>query len=148
LKIGIVGYNLSTTTALIYDSGDAKFSMTNLATIGAAIAAILHKPEQTANKYIPISSFSTSQNEILAALEKSTGKKWTIERTTAAQSILTGQEKLSRGDFSGALDIIKGIVSGGPVTGADLGASKELANELLGLPQETVAESVEKVVKG
>jgi len=148
LKIGILGYNLSTTTALIYDSGDAKFSMTNLATIGAAIAAILHKPEQTANKYIPISSFSTSQNEILAALEKSTGKKWTIERTTAAQSILTGQEKLSRGDFSGALDIIKGIVTGGPVTGADLGASKELANELLGLPQETVAESVEKVVKG
>jgi hypothetical protein len=133
---------------LIYDSGDTKFSATNLATIGAAIAAVLHKPEETANKYIRISSFSTSQNEILTVLEKVTGKKWTIERTTAAESILTGQEKLAKGDASGLMDIVNGIVLGGPVTGGDLGASKELSNGLLGLPKETVEETVERIVKG
>jgi len=130
---GIMGFDLSTSTALIFDSGDAKFSVTNLETIGTAVAAILRKPEETANKYIYISSFSISQNEILAALEKLTGKKWTIERTTAAKSILTGQEELGRGEFIGAFDIVKGIVAGSPITG---------------LPKETLEESVEKFVKG
>jgi hypothetical protein len=142
-----MGFNLSKTTALLYDSGDAKFSATNLATIGAAVAAILHKPEQTANKYIYISSFTTSQNEVLAALEKVTGKKWGIRHATTAESIKTGQDKISMGDDMGALDLIQGFVYGTD-TGTNLGAHNELANDLLELPKETVEESVERVAKG
>jgi len=146
LRKGFTGFNLSTCTALIYDSGDTKFSTTNLATIGAAVAAILRKPEETANKHVYISSFTTSQNEVLAALEKVTGEKWTIEHSTAAEVTQTGQEKLAMGDFSGALDIIKGLLYGKD-TGANLSVHHKLANDLLELPKETVEETVERIVK-
>jgi hypothetical protein len=141
-----LGFNLDSCTALIYDSGDARFSATTLLTIGAAIVAILHKPEETTNQYIYIASFTTTQNEVLAALEKATGKKWQVEHSTAMETRRIGQEKVGKGDFSGMENIVVSLVYGGDSV-SDLESSRKLANDLLGLPKETVEETVEKIVK-
>jgi len=141
-----LGFNLDSCTALIYDSGDARFSATTLPTIGAAIVAILHKPEETTNQYIYIASFTTTQNEVLAALEKATGKKWQVEHSTAMETRRIGQEKVGKGDFSGMENIVVSLVYGGDSV-SDLESSRKLANDLLGLPKETVEETVEKIVK-
>lgn len=77
IKVGFLGQNLSAHKATIYDSGDARFSTTTLPTIGVAIAGTLRNPEKTANQEPFISSLETTSNEILAELEKATGKSGT-----------------------------------------------------------------------
>ena len=36
----------------------------------------MQNPEITENQYIYVESFTVTQNEVLGALEKTTGKKW------------------------------------------------------------------------
>ncbi|KAH7050314.1 hypothetical protein B0J12DRAFT_753879 [Macrophomina phaseolina] len=82
LERGALGFDLKTRTATIIDSGNEAFSTTNLATIGQAVASILHHPEQTANRMVKISSFKTTQNEVLQLLQAESGEKWQVKNTT------------------------------------------------------------------
>ena len=147
LKVGFLGFDLQNYTAAIWDSGNIKFSVTNLSTIGKAVASILLHASETANKYIYINSFTTTQNEILAALEKATGKKWKIEHKVTDEQVRIGQEKVAKGDFGGFVGLILGSLYREEAWG-DFEKRRELANGLLGLPDEGLEESVEKIVKG
>lgn len=51
MKANLLGIDLVAKKATIVDSGDEPFSATNLDPIGKAVASILKKPEDTANKY-------------------------------------------------------------------------------------------------
>lgn len=142
---GFLGYDLPGHKAIIYGSGDVRFSSTTLSTIGAAVAGVLRKPEETANRYIFIYSSTTTGNELLAALEKATGKKWDVEHKTIEETIKTGREKVSKNDFSGMAELIVASIFGGN-PGSDFTADQQLANKLLGLPEETLDEIVAKIV--
>ena len=52
MKASLLGIDLAAKKATIVDSGDERFSTTNLALIGQAVAGILKKPEETKNKYL------------------------------------------------------------------------------------------------
>jgi len=142
-----MGYDLKEHKATIFNNGNDAWSTTTLATIGLAVKNAMLIPEETANKYMFIDSFTVSQNQVLASLEKATGKKWEVAHVDAEEEKEIGLEKMSKGDFSGAMELIRYIncVDG---HGGNYALYEESANELLSLPKEILDEVVEEIVKG
>jgi len=144
LRSGFLGINPKANTATIYDDGNARWSTTNIATISRALISILQNPSTTSNEYVYISSFTTSQNEVLAAAEKISGIKYQVEKGTSQGLIESGNAKLKEGDLSGIGDLIRANLYGG--NGNDW--EKEKFNSKLGLKGEkSLEESVEVVIK-
>jgi hypothetical protein len=103
-------------------------------------------PEKTANKYMFIDSFTVSQNQVLASLEKATCEKWEVKHVDAEEEKKIGLEKMSKGDFSGAISLLQYIscVDG---HGANYLQYEESADELLSLPKENLDDVVAELVK-
>jgi hypothetical protein len=141
---GSFGLNIPSKTATIYDSGNEPFTATNLPTIGFAIASVLQHPAETANKYIDIASFRTSQNELLKIAEEETGTKWTVNRVSTEGITEAADAKLAKFDYSAFSDYLKvyEFRDGEGQSPKD----EELANGLLGLPREDVRESLKKAL--
>ncbi|KAF7913053.1 uncharacterized protein EAF01_002074 [Botrytis porri] len=134
-------------TAIIYNEGKDAYSTTTIASIGTALKNKLLHPEETANKHLFISSFHVSQNQILASLKRTTGKKWDVTYVDAEEQKKIGMEKMAKGDFSGAMGLIRYTNSvkghGGYYAGYE-----EMSNELLGVQGEDLDEVVREIVKG
>ena len=141
-----MGYNLKERKVTILNDGNDTWSTSTLATIGQAVKNALLIPEQTANKYLFIDSFTVSQNQVLASFEKATGTKWEVTHVDAEEQKKSGFEKMSKGDFSGAMSLIRYIncVSG---HGGNYIEYQESANELLSLPKRTLDEVVAEILK-
>ncbi|KAL9598544.1 MAG: hypothetical protein Q9219_004446 [cf. Caloplaca sp. 3 TL-2023] len=144
---GFLGFDIKSNTATIYDAGEAPVNMTTLSTVGQSVVSILQHPAETANRYVYIQSTRGTQNQILAALEKSTSKQWTVKKRESAEARQTGGAKLGKGDMSGIPDlIVGGILKGEPAANYDV--TRQLDNGLLGLKEESLEDLVDKVVKG
>ncbi|KAL4972638.1 hypothetical protein BDW66DRAFT_169436 [Aspergillus desertorum] len=144
---GFLGYDIRSHTATIWDDGNKKFTFTNQKQLRRALVSILRHPGATANQYLYISSVETSQNEIRAALEKATESSWTTRRTTTDAEVSDATAKLQKGDFSGALTLVRATVYGDiPGLGSNYAKDRVLANGLLGLEEESVEETVKRVV--
>ncbi|KAM0257006.1 hypothetical protein ACHAQJ_004599 [Trichoderma viride] len=147
LSNGFLEYDLTNKTATIWDDGDRKFTLTNEKDLGVAVTSILKKPEETANKYLFISSVETTQNEILAALEEATCAKWVTNNTTTKAQIDTTLQKLGAGDFSGAFALVRATVfSTTPGLKSNYAKDQTLSNDLLGLKPTNVTETVKRIV--
>jgi hypothetical protein len=147
LQFGLVGFNINTKEALILDRGNKAFSVSNLSQIGNAVVAVLSKPEETANQFLYVHSFTATQNEILAELEKGTGEQWKVMESTTEASKIAGEPLFAEGDFSGLLLLLK-VITLGEGYGSDFTKDAVLGNEKLGLPKQDLASSVAAVVAG
>ncbi|PNP48014.1 hypothetical protein TGAMA5MH_00837 [Trichoderma gamsii] len=81
LPQGNFGFDLKAGKATIWDGGNASFSAANLDDISAAIVKVVTDPsarERYKNQHVYVSSVQTTQNEILAAAEEVTGKKFEV----------------------------------------------------------------------
>lgn len=142
--MGSLGFSLKDKKATIFDSGNEPFTGSNLPFIGSAIAAILKNPEITANKYIEIASFITTQNEILKLLEEESGAKWEVEHKKTEDSQRIADEKLAKGDYSSFGDYLKVyLFADGKGQSAKEG---DLANKELGLPKDDLKETIKAVL--
>jgi hypothetical protein len=75
--------NLKEGTAAIWDGGNTVFSAANMDDISAGIIQLITDPvvrEKFANQIVYVSSVQTTQNEVLAAAEAVTGKKFKVEQ--------------------------------------------------------------------
>ncbi|KAF5869885.1 putative isoflavone reductase family protein [Botrytis fragariae] len=142
-----MGFDLREHKAIIYNEGKDAYSTTTIASIGTALKNALLHPEETANKHLFISSFHVSQNQILASLEKATDKKWDVTYVDAEEQKKIGMEKMERGDFSGAMGLIRYInsVKG---HGGDYAEYEDMSNELLGVQGEDLDNIVRGIVEG
>jgi nucleoside-diphosphate-sugar epimerase len=133
-----------TKTAIIWDSGSNPATCTNLSTVAAAVIATLTTAEVgTRDRLLNIQSFKASPNDIVEALEKATGEKWIIEKTTTKEQLALAQECLEKGDFLPALyRWIRTFVF------SERATLPNIENELLGLPKEDLQTTVEKIIKG
>ncbi|KAG0648086.1 Bifunctional pinoresinol-lariciresinol reductase 2 [Hyphodiscus hymeniophilus] len=138
LKVGSLGFSLREKTAIIFDSGNEPFNGTNVGTIGLAIASILQHPAKTANRYLNIASFTTTQNTLLKILEEETGEEWTVTHLKTDDSFKSAEEKLAKGDYSAFGDYLKPHLYGDGKGHANV----PLANEELGLPKEDLRETI------
>ncbi|KAF2629697.1 NAD(P)-binding protein [Macroventuria anomochaeta] len=140
LKVGFLGLDQKNKTATVIDSGNATFSTSNLSFIGEAVVKTLENAEATKNQYVYVSEFQISQNELLAAAEKVTGEKFTVNKVSAKDHIAKGNELLQKGDFHGIGPLIQSITFGDDKLG-DLKPSG-LWNDKLGLKQESLEDSI------
>ncbi|KAF5244797.1 hypothetical protein FANTH_7621 [Fusarium anthophilum] len=140
LSFGLIGFDKSTKSVRIVDSGNERFFTTNVPFIGKAVAAVLTHPEETANKYLTIASFTTTQNEVLELIERETGEKWTKTLVTPAELNKTGYEKLSKGEFMAVADFLLAFNFGDG--GNHAVEPKDLANNLLEIGLEELAVAV------
>lgn len=122
--------------------------MTNEKELGQAVVSVLLHPQETKNQYLYVASVETTQNKVLAALEETSGEKWTVVKTTTDTQVAEAFKKLSTGDFSGALALVRSTVFGN-TQGLHANYAKEenLANDILGLKLEDVKDVVKRVVK-
>lgn len=148
MKAGILGFNRKEHLVTIWDDGNTPASFTNTATIGRAVVSILQHPEETANRYIHIASFTTTQNEVLKELKAHSTVEWKTTSTTTDEQISTGQQLVAKGDFNGMLMLVQAAAFGSkPGLKANYEKDEELWNEKLCLPKESLEDTVRKVLE-
>ncbi|WWC62396.1 uncharacterized protein I303_104992 [Kwoniella dejecticola CBS 10117] len=81
---GEMGFDMEAQTAKIWDGGDVKICASSLPFIGNAVVQI-------------IKQISTSPHRLATRLERETGTKWLIERTTVEAENKRGMEDLKNG---------------------------------------------------
>ena len=152
------GINIKDKTATLYDEGTVKFSTTTLPTVGKAVASLLALPVESStgpalsnykNKFVYISSFYTSQREILDAVETATGttdSNWKIEKKSVQEHIDDGWKRFQVGDFLAIANVIYGYHFKEGM-GGDFVATKGTATEILGLPKEDIVKVTRGVVE-
>ena len=147
-----MGWDVPNGKATIFDGGDVEFEATNVPQIGRAIAAAL-SPEhvnETANQYVYINSFTLTQNKVLAVLEKVTGQKLEVKRTTVEQLYTENQEKLreSPDDGFARMMLVQACLygKGGVNNFSSYDDGRGLWNKRLGLPQEDLEESLSGIL--
>jgi len=102
MKVGFLGFDFKTKTANLWDEGAQRFPTTNTTDIGRAIVTLLSDPtarEKSRNKLVYIYDYLTSQKEILAAVEKATGEKWTVNHVESGPVIKNAIAGLQAGDW-------------------------------------------------
>jgi uncharacterized protein YbjT (DUF2867 family) len=118
----------------IWDDGEGYFSCTTLEDTASAVVNALKKSAETANKLLLISNFATTQNELFAAIEELSGKKFERSYVKTDELVADAHKRLANGDIYAAFDTIET----GFVTGRYSGHLEEegpLANDLLGVPK-------------
>lgn len=152
----VFGIDIPGRKATIYDSGNEPTTPTTMPQIGRAVAAILQRPDETANTYLAVTSFVTSQNELLRLVEEEVtaanadGKpvKFDVTRVSAKDTAEAGRKSLAAGNVFGAFyDLLAAF---NYEDGANRATTAEQsANKLLGLEEEDVRAAVRaKVAAG
>jgi len=148
LKIpGFGGWDLGARTVTIYDGGDIPYEATTLDQVGRAIAKSLKHPEHTRNEFVYVNSFTVTQNEVLKAVERITGEKFTVSQSTVEDLWQGGAAQLKEGQPLGLLAMIAGTIYGKGGL-ANYSGTKGLWNKKIGLAQEKLDEVLENLVAG
>ena len=158
LKNGWFGIDIPARKATLYDDGTNPFVTTSVPQVGRAVARLLSLPVHSSssepsladykNKYLYINSFSVSQTDILASVQRATGTKeadWSVTHKPVEQFIDEGKQKVAKGDFWGMVGVLYGSVFTRGL--ADQYHGREGANQRLGLEEEDLDEVVSRVVK-
>lgn len=145
---GAGGWNVPARTAVIWDGGDIPFEATNLTQTGNAVVATLKKPELSKNQSIYVNSFTTTQNEVLRALEKAVGEKFQVTNASVEETWKAGMEKAAGGGEGQRDGVIATIHAGyyGKGNINHYSATRGLWNERLGLPKEDLDESIREIL--
>ena len=143
---GLLGWDIPAGRATIYDSGDQPYEATNVLQIGRAVAGILKHAEETKNKYIYVNSFTLTQNRVLAVLEKASGKKFEVTRVTTKDTREEALRKAASENMAALLQGATAVIYGyGGLN--NFSGNRKLANDMLGLPKESLEETIEEVIR-
>ncbi|KAI9694358.1 MAG: hypothetical protein M1820_009006 [Bogoriella megaspora] len=107
-----ISMNLKNRKATIWDAGDVPFAASTLDLIGRTILKLLTDPaayEASRNKYIYTASATTTQSEVLRAVEKVTGTKFNIEKVDGQKTLVESRRKVANGDKSATLVLLQTI---------------------------------------
>ncbi|ROW07568.1 hypothetical protein VPNG_06842 [Cytospora leucostoma] len=146
INSGFVGFDLENHTATIWDDGSQEFSSTPRANVANAVVGVLKNPDITANQYVYISSFETSTHEILLALEKAQGSKYTVKHVKTEDEVEDGKAKLASGDAMKAGKLVL-VASFLPGHGNNFAKEERLWNDALGVPRENLDAVMARIVQ-
>jgi len=99
LNVGFLGFNLKTHEATLWDDGKHLAVFTAVKDIASFTAAALRHHEISSNKYLRFAGFVATQQQILQALEKIGGNKWTTKSVPIADVLKHAQEAFEKKDF-------------------------------------------------
>jgi nucleoside-diphosphate-sugar epimerase len=139
---GLLKFDVRARKAYVLDGGNIKFSASNLDFIGKAVIKILEKPKETENKLLYVHSHYVTQLEVLEALEKVTGDKFQRIDQDSEEELRVVRPKMLDGDDEAREEVVAvwGVVA------SDWKGKKGFANTLLGLQEEGLEETIQKVV--
>ena len=143
---GLMGWDIYSQKATIFDSGDQPYEATNLPQIAKAVVSTLRHPAETRNRYVFVRSFTLTQNKVLAGLEKASGKKWQVTQSSTKKLAMDGMEMLGKGGSDGAVEVITAAIYGN----GDLNHFGDRAardNEMLGLHEEDLGKVLGDLVE-
>ncbi|GJC97933.1 isoflavone reductase [Colletotrichum higginsianum] len=147
LKQGMTGFDLANKTVTLVDGGKTRFTASNMAQVGRAIVSVLHHPVETKNQMVFVESFTTTQAEILAVLEKLTGQTWKVNEVGSQAIREDGFAKFSKGDYvGGGSAVIMALVLGEGGLEDHTNVKGGIWNQRLGLESESVEETVREVL--
>ncbi|KAK2753982.1 NmrA-like family protein [Colletotrichum kahawae] len=148
LELGMTGFDLTNRIATLVDGGNTRFTTSTVAQIGRAIISVLKHPSETRNQLVFVESFTTTQREVLNALEKSTGKDWKVKEETSENVRIDGFKRLGEGDIvGGGASVIMALVLGSEALEDHTNVKGGMWNERLGLEKESVQDVVRDVLK-
>jgi len=129
--------------ATVFDGGDIKWSTSTRAQIGRAVVAILENEQQTKNRMLYIQSFAVTQNQVLDALKRATGKAFTIEQIDSRHYIEQKKEEVEKGIGNDPVMELVGVLG---LTRAEWTQKADFSNGLLGLQEQDLVTEVEKAL--
>ena len=103
LRGGLLGFDLRWSSATIYESGYETFARSTLRGVGRAVQELLMLGEEGGDSYFYAAEFMTCQNNILEALQTSSGKGWSIGRAEVEEAVREGEMRGEKGFFDGAM---------------------------------------------
>jgi nucleoside-diphosphate-sugar epimerase len=133
--VGSSWLDIPARTAILYDGGKGRHEATTTDQVGRAIASALEQPEAIKNRHVYINSFTTSQLEVVQALEQITGDKIIVSHESIENLRQRGNKRLQEGSRAGLLDLISSAFYG-ELGLCEFSGTRGLWNERLGLPQE------------
>ena len=140
-----MGFDISTNTAIIYDSGTERFTGTTLEGIGQAAVGLLDHQEATANRFVKCRSVETCQNELLDAYQSVPGQPWTILHNTTKALIDSGRAKYEAGRGGWTLELVVAQLFDEGEARCIVASKEDSDVGLLGIREETVQEIIAKV---
>lgn len=156
-KFPTMGFDMTNSSATIYDAGEEPFTGTTLEGIGQSVVGVLQHPRETANRFVRVLSIRTCQNELLRALEETTTStsaaaparaRWEVRRGATTMDLMArGRDKLRRGDGGWRLDLVVAqLYDAGRGRGL-VAPSREASDaEMLGVAAETAEQVVSKAL--
>ncbi|KAK2040868.1 NmrA-like family protein [Colletotrichum somersetense] len=139
----LLGFDIENKTVDIFDSGNEPVSPSTLEFIGKSVAGVLKNLEATANKYIKVASFTTTQRELLKLLEEKTGSTFTVNNVKTSDLEKTADEKLAKGDYSAFVQLLQQHLF---ADGNGNAAKDNAAVNLLGLQEEDISAATDKAL--
>ncbi|KZL72821.1 isoflavone reductase family protein [Colletotrichum tofieldiae] len=147
VKLGMTGFDLANKAVTLIDGGKTPFTASNVAQIGRAIVSVLQHPAETKNQLVFIESFTTTQTEILAVLEKLTGQEWKVNKVSSQDVRQDGFAKLGKGEFvEGGSAVIMALVLGEGGLEDHTHVKGGIWNQRLGLKTESVEQTVREAL--
>ena len=146
---GGFGWNIPAGEVTIQDGGDVEWEATNVARVGEAVAAAL-SPEYQAvsrNQIAYINSFTVMQNNMLAVLERVTGRNFEVKQDTTQglRDRAFGRLQKNPSEQAAALNMVTASILGmGGIN--QYSEESELWNERLGSKEESLEETVRRVL--
>jgi len=139
----LAGFDVKNKTVNIFDSGNEPFSPSTLGFIGKSVAGVLKNLEATANKYIKVGSFTTTQRELLKIIEEKTGSTFTVNNVKTSDLEKTADEKLAKGDYSAFVELLQQHIF---ADGSGNAAKDNAAVNLLALQEEDISAATDKAL--
>lgn len=146
-KFPLMGFDVSTHEAIIYDDGTEKFTGTTLEGIGQSVLGIMRHPTETANRFLKVRSIHTCQNELLEAFQSVTGQQWEVRRSTTKMLMERGRAKYEKGEGGWVLDLVVAqLFDVGQARCVVASSRGESDSDLLGVKEETARDIVAKAL--
>lgn len=146
LKNGFLGVDIANKKVTLMDGGEVLFSGASLSTIANGVAAVLgaESYEKTKNQTINIFSYTVSQKDVLASIERVGGEKWETSRSSSEVVKQEGEKLWEKGQMEGAYAVSTVIFFGKAIGLGKL--TKRSWNDDLGLAKETLDDTVKSVL--
>lgn len=133
-----MGFNVTSSSAIIYDLGEEHFTGTTLEGIGQSVVGVLHHPGKTANRFVKVLSIKTCQKELLQAFETMSKKQWEVQYSTTKALLESGRSKLYHGSGGWVLDLVVAqLYDEGEARCCVAPSREESDSDLLGVVAET-----------
>jgi uncharacterized protein YbjT (DUF2867 family) len=147
LSTGFLHFFLDRREAYFLDGGDIPTSMSTLPRVADATVRLLQRPDATANRTLYVQSFSLTQRQLLASLEKATGgEPWKVHDERSADVLEANQRKIDEDapDKGPATEVSVHVLG---TLYSDWTKKDGFAMDLLGLEDEDLDEVVKKTVE-